>query len=855
MAPIEDRGVSALFLREFTREILQKIERGEALRPDRNGIMTAYRLDQDNLATRERVGRGIWTKEVVECFIKPATKDLPQENGGGLGIRYVDLIERRKSSDAAALRVGRASVFVSHAWGGPGRAGGSWLKLVEVVTEHSNEIEARGEPPPYYWIDIFAINQFWGTADATDDMPDWAHMSADKGFQRVIDCTQSTLLFLDPWNKPECCERAWCLFEILHTLQARPGTLQTTMALEGRHEMVKATQEGAMRAWFDAVGNINLEKADAWSVEDKGNIFDLVRQGSGFGNINETISDAMRTSVAHFGVRMLNVSPSQRDAFVAITPSSAFEQVASIIDKLSWERCPSLPFFLLVPLFSFASLLMFLDCLCNYYSDCSTGSISREILDWPSKNRILFPALYIGLLFLSFWLSARQSKHSLEQGALRPSCTTRLGRFLNSERIQPTVCFLCGCFIALLFANSVIWGRISASLSLLTGISLVMVLVLYAVDTYMRRLQANVSFTLFVAEALVGQGESQTAIATLRDLELSCAAVFDVASRGMRTVSLALATSLLRAGNSEEESRECFDILSRLFFSEKKMNIKSSFASRMPLFFATVFRRDIEMLHLGILPETDEVPGFRKVILFSMLNFVVVGAASHFLGVRPDEQRFIPLTVIAVLQFGLALPFLLRLVALHNESCEHGDMAAALYTVLSIIRSSHSHVVPPRRSMEIASRVQSIFLAAYGPPEIKPIHHKQITRARFAYAACAGLGVACGNTGEAGRLLCLPTGSAEDAMFTSDQSWKDQAAELLDSNDGNEYAAMWTFVLVEISIYWKFIGDVRAEELFSMAVSARKKLLGAHHPLSGIKMPECDQELFDLSPSRGGVGV
>lgn len=92
-------------------------------------------------------------------------------------------------------------------------------------------------------------------------------------------------------------------------------------------------------------------------------------------------------------------------------------------------------------------------------------------------------------------------------------------------------------------------------------------------------------------------------------------------------------------------------------------------------------------------------------------------------------------------------------------------------------------------------------------------------------------------------------------MFTSDQSWKDQAAELLDSNDGNEYAAMWTFVLVEISIYWKFIGDVRAEELFSMAVSARKKLLGAHHPLSGIKMPECDQELFDLSPSRGGVGV
>lgn len=218
MAQIEDRGVSALFLRQFTAEIFTEIRAGRARQLDKiNGKLTRCKLkggEDGGPATNVRITpHNILTKEVVECFVKPRTRDHPQIVGDSTsanGVRYVELVRRQLTSENQSARfrklVGKADIFVSHAWGGPGRAGGSWLKLVEVLVRHSAAAEAKGLKPPFYWVDIFAINQFWGTPECNADMPDWEHMSPEVGFQRVIRCTGTTLLFMDPWDKPECCE-------------------------------------------------------------------------------------------------------------------------------------------------------------------------------------------------------------------------------------------------------------------------------------------------------------------------------------------------------------------------------------------------------------------------------------------------------------------------------------------------------------------------------------------------------------------------------------------------------------------------------------------------------------------------
>ena len=236
---IEGRAVTANFLRLFTKDILGHIKAGRAKQKDAKGIETSYKLSAKGTATFTQISPlNIKTKEVVECFIKPRTKDLPQDvsavdgtsgresrvatgakgcsanahtgsihprasaptdeevadlHDADLGVRYVELVRRdRRFSYGLPFDalVGKADIFVSHAWGGPGRAGGGWLRLVEVICQYSDAEVARGRRAPFFWIDIFAINQYWGTEEATRDMPDWEHMSPEVGFQRVIRETQ-----------------------------------------------------------------------------------------------------------------------------------------------------------------------------------------------------------------------------------------------------------------------------------------------------------------------------------------------------------------------------------------------------------------------------------------------------------------------------------------------------------------------------------------------------------------------------------------------------------------------------------------------------------------------------------------
>ena len=92
------------------------------------------------------------------------------------------------------------------------------LEGQEVERQKQGRQEAAGEPPPYYWIDIFAVNQHtslppWKCEGLTDcpgcaavkaDMHAWAtdDSANPQGFARDLAHTQPPLVLNEPWGRP-----------------------------------------------------------------------------------------------------------------------------------------------------------------------------------------------------------------------------------------------------------------------------------------------------------------------------------------------------------------------------------------------------------------------------------------------------------------------------------------------------------------------------------------------------------------------------------------------------------------------------------------------------------------------------
>jgi len=123
---------------------------------------------------------GRTTKEVCDDLIKPVTKTK--------GVSYVDMFS--ESSD----KVGRANVFVSHAW---------QYKFADVAS--SLLCFARKNPGEhfYFWFDVYTVNQH-----NTESVPaEWWYGAFRDGIQSI----GRTVLVLSPWRDPIPLTRSWCL--------------------------------------------------------------------------------------------------------------------------------------------------------------------------------------------------------------------------------------------------------------------------------------------------------------------------------------------------------------------------------------------------------------------------------------------------------------------------------------------------------------------------------------------------------------------------------------------------------------------------------------------------------------------
>ena len=221
----------------------------------------------------------------------------------GAMCRFLELDEMVEDGE-----VGKAACFLSHSWDSP------WEDLVSALEAHTDRCRAASARPPFYWVDIFAVNQHlatppWkctsglaecpGCAAVANDMHDWktADPNHPKGFERVIQHTRHTLVLMEPWDNPRPPKRVWCLFEGYQTL-ARKGTLEVVLGWRRQREL-QASLGDRFEELEKIVSSIDAREAEATVELDHDNIFAAIKLlPDGFDGLNKEMRLAQQKWLA-----------------------------------------------------------------------------------------------------------------------------------------------------------------------------------------------------------------------------------------------------------------------------------------------------------------------------------------------------------------------------------------------------------------------------------------------------------------------------------------------------------------------------------------------------------------------------
>lgn len=210
------------------------------------------------------------TKEVCEAFIKPKTaKDRNS---------FVEMISKENRS-----LVSGAGTMIIHSWNAP-------FKSIWDSLEH--ELKVRGDDPAnaYVWLDVVCVSQHV-TYSIT---PSWLTTT----FCDAVGTIGSSLLVLADWKHPLPLKRAWCLWELLATIQqgtelhvAMPPAMR-----ESFNERLFYDMPSVIKATFDA---IDSERADATSKNDEAQILCSIRDSIGYDGANLVMKDRLLEWLAH----------------------------------------------------------------------------------------------------------------------------------------------------------------------------------------------------------------------------------------------------------------------------------------------------------------------------------------------------------------------------------------------------------------------------------------------------------------------------------------------------------------------------------------------------------------------------
>eukprot|EP00937_MAST-01D_sp_MAST-1D-sp2_P001716 g1716.t1 len=240
----------------------------------RRGVSLAFLR---SFAEQKRVGARTTTAEVCDRIIKPAT--------AGAACAYYDLLYRHDqevaATESAALLEGATESAAAGAAVSP-RSASSW----RTTARRAFEEQAQPEQTVYYWFDIFVMNQH-SHEDLSQDSLLKNLVESIKGPGRV-------LLAMDSWREPSPLTRVWCLLEIFTAMEQGVELVACFSSAEQALFADKLVQNQAeVQRTLKAV---DAELAEATVAADREMIFELIRNGTGFRDFNDTIRGALRNS-------------------------------------------------------------------------------------------------------------------------------------------------------------------------------------------------------------------------------------------------------------------------------------------------------------------------------------------------------------------------------------------------------------------------------------------------------------------------------------------------------------------------------------------------------------------------------
>jgi len=203
---------------------------------------------------------------------------------------FIEWCEREGLTHSAAGDPYFAPVthFVSHAWHA------SFPDLVATLELYAAGDDGMGSGVPAstaaWFLDVFLINQH---------CPPWREdppRPPDQVLKPPIEACGRCVLVLQPWEKPKAFTRAWCLFEIMSTLNVPGATLDVALSRDERERFVDTlvTQYSSILANISA---IDARKATATVLEDRDAIFRIIESGDasgGFDSLNNAVMEAIR---------------------------------------------------------------------------------------------------------------------------------------------------------------------------------------------------------------------------------------------------------------------------------------------------------------------------------------------------------------------------------------------------------------------------------------------------------------------------------------------------------------------------------------------------------------------------------
>ena len=137
--------------------------------------------------------RGMATYAVVDRYIKPMTREA---NSSWTAI----LANSKLKLDH---EVGKAELFVSHAWG---------MDFLTVIKTVELFLQKQNCPDKFVWLDVVCVCQHMNSEQSKDTT--WFLET----FMDAVGQMGTVLMILSPWNDPVPIQRAWCVWELFSCL-------------------------------------------------------------------------------------------------------------------------------------------------------------------------------------------------------------------------------------------------------------------------------------------------------------------------------------------------------------------------------------------------------------------------------------------------------------------------------------------------------------------------------------------------------------------------------------------------------------------------------------------------------------